>query len=135
MTAIILEGQSQCERRPLVLGAREFKIAPQQGGQASADIEPEASAPKTTANRSICLAKGLKDMFLLLDWNTDAAVADGDMQRLTSITGIEQGFDGYCDAALFSKLDRVAEQIFQDLPDFVRVGSDCRRTIRSIFQL
>src|SRR5262245_60448233 len=85
--------------------------------------KPESGATKTPSHAAVSLYERLKEAILLLLGNADAGVADGHDEAQAAIgKSIDRDIDR--DAATVGKLDRVGDQVNQDLTQACRVAQE-----------
>ena len=112
--------------------AAQGQLAAQQLGQLAADGEAEARAAVLAAGAGVGLLEGLEHDLLLLDRDADAGVGDLEghhRARLVErhVVGAPAGLgrhDAQAHAALGGELQRVAEQVLQDLLQALGIGDD-----------
>src|SRR5437016_1410974 len=114
-------GDRGAEARP----AGDLERAAVQLDQAAADRQAEAGAAVLARERVLDLVEGLADPRQLVRRDADAAVRYGDGEAAALLEPrVER--DG---AALGRELDRVGQEIEQDLLDRARIGLDRRQVV------
>ena len=111
--------------RPGVLSAAEFSTHHLRkfGG----DGKPQTRAAETPRGRSIRLHEWLENKRQLLGGNADAGIAHADMQIQGVVVefvavGLVPGVHPQIDFAALGKLDGVAHQIDDDLPEAIHIA-------------
>ena len=120
------------ERASLAGRARETDLAPEEPGDLAADRETEPGPSVLAARRAVRLLEGFEDDLLLLSWDTDARVGDRERDhRSGAVQGLDRGapaagrrVDAERDPASLRELERVREQVLDDLLEPLRVGED-----------
>jgi hypothetical protein len=111
----------EAERRALARGAVEGELAAEQDGQLAADGQPEAGAAVATAAGPVALLEGLEHDGPQLVADADAGVVDveghdlGLAQPVGERVPVHVGGDPQADLALVGELDRVGEEVLEDL--------------------
>src|ERR1700694_3321323 len=110
----------------------ELDLTPEQPRELSADGKPEAGTAVLSAGRTVTLRKGFENRVLLLGWNADAGVDDTERNDLLSPTqhlvacappgGGDLGDELH--SALLCELERIAEQVVEDLLQALRIRGD-----------
>ena len=123
-----LDGDLEPESRSLPLRALEADLALHQIHQLTADREPEPGPAEAACQRAIGLGERIEDLFLVARRNADAGVRHGEQEhaalapvfaaRILLPVHAEQHL------ALLGELDRVADQVHQDLSEPDHVGPD-----------
>ena len=98
-------------------GHRQF--APQGRGEAAADGQPQPGPAETPGHRAVGLHEGVEDLAQPLGRNPDAGVDHVDRQL--GLLGIRQEPGNDFHPAALGELDRVADEVGDDLPE---AGSD-----------
>ena len=128
--------QVQRERAALAGRARQLDLAAEQSRQFAADRQPQARAAVLAAGRAVGLLERLEDDLLLLRRDADAGVADA--ERDHAAAAVERlvvrrpavdrpGSMSQRDLALVRELERVGEQVLEDLLQPLRIGLDAAR--------
>jgi hypothetical protein len=135
-----LPRQRQVDGEPAaMLGRRGHRDLPaEQGGQLAADRQAEARAPVKAGRRPVSLHERLEDPLLVLLRDADPGIpdADGQCRRGTgerAHVGVPARLGGpELDAhlALCGELERVGEEILEDLTQALGVGDDGLRGVR-----
>src|SRR6185295_6330631 len=97
--------------------------------QTPRDREPEAGAAVLAGGRSVGLAERLEQPRRLLARHADPGVGDFDPE-LHFLTGALGATDAHADPSVLGELDRVAQQVGQDLADPQRVTDQPRGHVR-----
>ncbi len=121
----VLLRQHQGEGAALARLAGHADIAAEQGGQVAGDRQAEAGAAIAAVGGAVGLAEGFEDALLLVRGNPDARVTHGKGNALARRAGYRQAH-----VALLGELDRVGQQILEDLLQALAVGKQHRRRIR-----
>ena len=115
------------ERRALALDAFNPQCAAHQLGQPLADRKTEAGAPVLACGRRVELAELLEQPMCPVSRDTDAGVTHGEMD----LVGIVAELDRHHHLPSLGELDRVAEQVHEDLAEAgdITVQSDGNRWV------
>ena len=84
------------------------------GDEPRRDGQAETCAAKASCRRPIGLIEGIEDHRLLVSWNADAGIGNGDMEQCRA-AGLWFARDAYENFTLVSELDGIADEIHQDL--------------------
>ncbi len=126
---LLRELQQQGERAARAGLAVDDDLSVHELGQALHDGEPEARAAVEARGRDVALRERLEDHRLALRRDADAAVGDGELDRgVRSAVRDRAGADDHLTP--LGELERVAEQIGQDLPQAIRVAAEEARHAR-----
>src|SRR5271166_620531 len=93
-------------------------LAAELGGDLAADGQAEPGAPVAAACGAVCLLEGGEDAGQVVAADADAGVGDGEHHVLPG------GVDAQLDVAVIGELDRVGEQVVQDLAEPLLVGDE-----------
>jgi hypothetical protein len=96
--------------------------------QAPGDREPQSGSTEPPCGRGIRLSEGVEDEPAFVVGNADACVLHGDIQR-HRLRRDRFGVDTHRDLAPLGELDRVADQIEDDLADSPGVADQIVRDI------
>ena len=125
--AAILDRQEQRERAPGARLARDRDVSAEEAGELARDGEPEAGAAILTMRASVGLAERVEDDVLLFRRDADAGV------RHRKRDLIPASEDAQRHSALGGELERVGDQVLQDLLQAPRIGLDhARRAFRDL---
>src|SRR5438093_6806790 len=109
----------QGERAALARDASHAQVAAQHAGEPLRDGEPETRAPEAARGRSVRLREGGEEPRLLLGVEADAGVDD-----LAAETAVLHRADLEAHAPPGRELDRVADEVQEDLAESGGVGLD-----------
>ena len=118
-------GQGERKGAALARCTVHCQLAAQQVRQVARNRQPQPGAAVLAVRAAIRLAKGVKDQVLLVQRNADAGVFHGERHGSARMTLHTQRH-----FALGRELDRVREQVAQDLRQPQRVGVDAGRQVR-----
>src|SRR5262249_29286179 len=128
----------QVERAALARHAVQADLAAEHASELAADREAEARTAVAAIRAPVGLLEGLEDDALLLRMDADAAVADAeahDGRRAiegeligTPASGGKEDAERH--HAALGELERVRQQIAQDLLHPLRIGADAARELR-----
>ena len=90
------------------------------------DTEAEPGAAVAAGRRTVCLSERVKDAPLFLRRDPDAAIADVEREHHRWTLGLDR-LDPNTHLAPIGKLDRIADQVCQDLPQPRRIADQRRR--------
>jgi hypothetical protein len=93
------------------------------------DAEAEPGAAIAPRRRAVGLGEGVKNVPLLVGRDADPGIAHLKRQQNRSGVSID-GIDADTNLALFGELDRIAEQVGQDLPQASRIAETPPETCR-----
>src|SRR5690606_3071140 len=102
-------------------------------GQALADRQPEPGAAEAAGGRAVELAEALEQPVHAVGADADPGVLDGELELVAQAAALAGGLldaDGEADVAVGGELDRVAEEVEEDLPQAGGVGDDPPRDVR-----
>src|SRR5207244_13231748 len=124
---------------PLPRRRADADLAAEEACDLPADREPEPRAAVASARRPVRLLEGLEDDAQLLLRDPDPRVDDreaddglGGREALAREADVVAGdADLESHGALVGELDRVREQVLQDLLESLLVGDDRRRDVRA----
>ena len=132
-------GQVQRERAPLARRRDDPDLAAEEARDLPADRKPEPGAAVAAAGRPVRLLEGLEDDAQLVLGDPDPRVDDreGDdglggreaLAREADVVSRDADLEPH--RALVGELDRVREQVLQDLLEPLLVGDDRRRDVRA----
>ena len=100
-------------------------VAAQEFGQPPADGQAQARSTEAARRRLIRLHKRLEKMGLLFGGHANASVDD--VERNLAISVQRQAMDAQADFAGFGELQRVAQQVHENLLEAQRVRADVAR--------
>ncbi len=131
----IRQRQEDRERAAVAEAARQVDLAAEQPDELAADRETEPGAAVEPGRRAVALGEGLEDAALLQLLDADAGVVyreRDDRLRVDEGSGLGApafGGDAHLDvhAAVLGELERVRDEVLQDLAEPLRVGHDRRR--------
>ena len=118
-----LHGQGQREDAALARGARDDQVAAQQPREIAGDGEAQAGAAVLAVGPAVGLAEGLEDHVLLFGRDADALIGDAEADRALHRAGHRPQHH----LALVGELERVRQQVLQDLANAAAVGLDAFR--------
>jgi hypothetical protein len=106
--------------------------AAHRGDQLTADRQSQAGATEATVDRAVRLREGFEYQFQLVGSDTDTRIAHLQLQMRTPSVRIEQTTGNECDLTVFSKFDRVTEQIDDDLRQarWIATQPQCRINVQ-----
>src|SRR5450432_4540865 len=116
--------QRQRERTPASRRAFDMQIATEQACQIARDRQAEAGATELAVAPAVGLTERLKDHLVLIRRDTDARVAH--VEPDAPVRGSDQ--EGY--PAALGELERVREEILEDLLEPRRIGLNCVGHVR-----
>ena len=132
-----LEGHGEPEARALAELTFEAEFAAHPGGQLARDTQAEAEAPRALRNRVLGLVEGLEDLLCGLGWHANAGVGDAAVQpnrrhRQALLRHARRRRRGsqrhqHLDRSVLGELDRVVEQVRQQLANAQRVAAKAGR--------
>ena len=105
-------------------------LTAQQPGQLARDREAEPGAAELSIGGAVGLAEGLEDDLLVLGGDADARVTHRELHVFALV--VFQGAHFQRHGAALRELDRVRQQILQDLRKTLDVGVDGRRQVRRL---
>ena len=82
--------------------------------QVTANGQTQTGTAKAAASAAVGLTEGRKDLLLLLGWNANAGIGDGNVQLLLALV-VQLAIDPNADASLLGELHGVADQVGDDL--------------------
>ena len=126
----MLQGDGDPEQAPLVRGALQAQLPAHQGDQMFDDGESQAGATVAPRGGAVGLDEGAEQLFLLIGLDADAGVADPEGHRAESVAIGRRDLDIQIDVAGVGKLDGVAQQVEQNLPQPPRVAGQGGGLIR-----
>ena len=122
----LLRRQRDLERRALPRLALDADRPAHQLDDALRDREPEPGAAVAPSRGGVDLAEGREQPVHPILRDPDAGIADGELDAPGALPG-RLGVDVHDDLALLGELDRVREQVEQDLSQAGHVPHDSRR--------
>src|SRR5439155_12377418 len=126
---LLVERQLEAERAAEADRALHADTAGHRLDQLLRDGRPEPGAAEAARGGLVCLREALEDFGLRFGRDADAGVADREFQaHLLSRLALRR--DVHRDATLLGELERVADQIDQDLAQVMRIAAQCRRHVR-----
>jgi hypothetical protein len=119
-----VETQPQGEGAALVHGALDADLAAQRAGQLAADRQAQPGAAVGAAGGAIGLLEGLEDDRQLVLGDADAGIDDAEGHDV-----LAGPLDAQRHPALRGELERVGQQVAQDLLEALLVSDDGRRHV------
>ena len=124
-----VEGDGEMKRAAGARLALDPEPSAHQPHERGRDRQAEAGAAEPARRRSVRLTEGFEDGVVLLRRDADAGVGDAEVQ-LRAALGARVLPDGDEDVAALGELERVADQVRQDLLNPRRVADDAGRHVR-----
>src|SRR5579864_2993996 len=109
------EAGGEVEHTPAVRLAFHPYLARHQPNQSRRNGQAQSRSSILSRRRSVGLSEGLENESLLVERNPDASVRDREMQAHI-LLGLGIFFDLENHSAALGKLDRIVDQVRQDLP-------------------
>ena len=136
---LVVERQVEGEGAALARHARHADLAAEQARELAADRQAEAGAAVLAAGRAVGLLERLEDQALLVGRDADAGVdhREGDRRigavehRVAHAPARGGGLDAQAHLALAGELERVRQQVGEDLLQALAVGLHRRRQLRA----
>ena len=124
-------GRRQIERKraPLAQFAADPDVAAHFFHQARHDSQAEARPAKTARHRTVHLGKGLENDPQLVFRNADSGVDDF-KEQIGALVACENHAHAHVDGSVLGKLEGIAQQVHQHLPQAGRVSNDFRWNLR-----
>jgi hypothetical protein len=113
------------EHAPLTRRALDVDVTAEQSSQVAGDRQPQSRAAVLAVGAAVRLPECLEDDFLLVLRDADAGVVDREGDAAA-----RDRRDAQRDLAALGELDRVRQEVFQHLPETVRIGVDPIRDAR-----
>ncbi len=128
------EGHDQGEDRPSAQRALDEDASAHHVGQPAADRQPEPEAAGDASRRAVDLGQVLEDPRVVGGVDADPRVDDAD-PVLEALVAARSGLRPDRDAAPVGELDRIVDQVRDDLTKRLRIADDEGRLVRRVFQL
>src|SRR5690606_24095485 len=115
-----LEGEVQDEAGALAGLAGRFQLTPQLAGEVTGDRQPQAGATEASGRTAVALLKSIEHALQALGGDAYSAIHHSAGQ-LQCAVGVHLPMCAQLDQALFGEFQRVAQQIYQYLPQARRI--------------
>ena len=90
--------------------------------EALANSEPQSGATESSGGGAVGLYEGVKQSSLRRFWNTNPGIFDGEAQKAHAVLSLTRHVEEHF--ACGGKLDGIADQIHQDLPETAGIAYD-----------
>ena len=115
--------QREHERAAFADLARDDNVAAEEAREVARDREPEAGAAVFAVAVAVGLAESFEDELVLMRGDADPGVADDEADAAWTPRRAD------LDLALLGELERVRDEVLQDLLDPLRIGRDLLRSV------